>query len=38
MKKHPPARNWHEFTKIKVNYTFLVMDWSYDDHNFTRHF
>ena len=26
MKKHPPAGNWCEFTKIKVNYTYLVKD------------
>ena len=37
-KKYPPAGNWHEFTKIKVNYTYLVKDWSYDDHNFIETF
>ena len=41
MKKHPPAGNWHEFTEIKVNYTYLVKDWSSDDckapsYNFDR--
>ena len=34
MKKHPPPGNWHEFTEIKVNYTYLVKDWSSDDCNF----
>ena len=38
MKKHPPARNWREFTKIKVNYTYLVKDWSCDDRNFRETF
>lgn len=31
MKKHPPARNSRHFTKIKINYTHLVKDWSYND-------
>ena len=38
MKKHPPAGNWHEFTKIKVNYTYLLKDWGYDDRNFRETF
>ena len=38
MKKHPTAGNWREFTKIKVNYTYLVKDWSYDDRNFRETF
>ena len=38
MKKHPPAGNWREFTKIKVNYTSLLKDWSYDDRNFRETF
>ena len=37
-KKHPPAGNWCEFTKIKVNYTYLVKDWSYDNWNFRETF
>ena len=38
MIKHPTAGNWREFTKIKVNYTYLVKDWSYDDRNFRETF
>ena len=38
MKKHPPAGNWHEFTKTEVNYTYLVKDWSYDDGYFRETF
>ena len=38
MKKHPPAGNWHEFAKIKINYTYLLKDWGYDDRNFRETF
>ena len=38
MTKHPPSGNWHEFTKIKVNYTYLLKDWGYDDRNFRETF
>ena len=31
MRKHPPAGNWREFTNIKLNFTYLVKDWSYDN-------
>ena len=34
IKKDPSAGNSQEFTKIKVNYTYLEKDWSYDDCNF----
>ena len=38
MKKPPPAGNWREFTKIQINYTYLVKDWNYDDRNFREKF